>query len=111
MPVANGVPRESVSAAVAVSSTATAPNKANTLRFMSPSPRLTLTESVYQTNQGWQDQTTEAHDLNSLDRSLHERPRPGLRIIEPYAVKDKSARYHYRARHDRRGRRGDRMTS
>jgi hypothetical protein len=38
MPLAKGIARESVSAIVAVSSTASAPNKANVLRFMSPSP-------------------------------------------------------------------------
>jgi hypothetical protein len=40
MPLAKGVARESVSTTGTVSSTATAPNKANTLRFMSPSPDL-----------------------------------------------------------------------
>jgi hypothetical protein len=40
MPLAKGVARESVSTTGTVSSTATAPNNANTLRFMSPSPDL-----------------------------------------------------------------------
>ena len=39
MPLAKGVAQESVSATVAVS-IASAPNKANTLQFMSPSPDL-----------------------------------------------------------------------
>jgi hypothetical protein len=77
MPVANGVPRESVSAAVAVSSTGHRSKQSEYIAIHEPVPRLTLTESVYQTNQGWQDQTTEAHDLTLWTVRCMSVPAPG----------------------------------
>src|SRR5262249_41138386 len=56
---------------VAVSSIATAPNKTNTFRFMSPSPRLALIESVYHPNQGRQATT------GRRSKSRHKAKGPG----------------------------------